>query len=105
MPWNVSGSVHDKYQFHPFQRPEIALVQQRTLVAQRLPARIHSACTVNKTHPWGEEEQSPWQRVEARREKIPIQTGTEKALRFVYQLALSIPICQSCSPHRSDDRC
>lgn len=37
--------------------------------------------------------------------KISIQTGTEKALRFVYQLALSIAIFQACSPHWSDDRC
>lgn len=69
MLWNVSGSVHDKYQLHSVQRPEIALVQQHTLVAPRLQARIHSACSVNKTPPGEEEEQSPWQRIEARTEK------------------------------------
>lgn len=51
-----------------FQGPEIALVEQRTLVVESLLAHVRGACIVNKTHPWVGEERSPCNRAEARTE-------------------------------------
>lgn len=88
-----------------FQGPETSPVQQRTLVARRLPARIHPAGTVNKTHPWVGEEPSPGRRRSQERNVYSdwhTEGSNNLEIFFFLPVSLSVQIVRPPSPHRSD---